>query len=274
MLCNLRELIAMAEAQGHGLAAFNVYGYEDGKAVINAAERLNRPVVLMTNKDAVHHMGVRMLAKILCTLAKEAAVPVGVHLDHATELPVIRAAIGEGFSSVMFDGSQLCYEQNTKLTKEVVHMAHEKGVSVEAEIGAVGYSDCSIKFQARYTEPEEARRFSEETGVDALAVAIGTVHRMEIQEANIQFDLLRKIHAEVNTPLVIHGSTGVADSDLTKLIQYGATKINLGTTLRMAFGNTLRRQMEENPNEFDRVKMFGPCMKAVEEKACEKMNIL
>lgn len=272
MLCNLAELIAIAESQGHGLAAFNVYGFEDAKAVIEAAERVGHPVSLMANKAAVSHMGVEILGGILLALAKAAPIPVGVHLDHATELSTIKAAIDAGFTSVMFDGSQLSYEKNVKLTRQVALMARKKDVSVEAEIGAVGYSDPSILFHSRFTSPEEAKRFYLDTRVDALAIAVGTVHRMESQGVDLQFDLLKEIHKGVDAPLVIHGATGVEDKDLKRLVESGAVKINLGTVLRMAFGNTLRKQFIENPQVFDRIPLYRECMEAVSKKAEEKMR--
>ena len=274
MLNNLKEVIDIAANENCGLAAFNVFGYEDAKAVIMAAEALNRPVALMANKDAIGHMGVRMIGMIMREAASQAKVPVCVHLDHATQLEVITEAVDSGFTSVMFDGSQLPFDENVRITRQVVAMAHGKNISVEAEIGAVGYSDKSIAFKARYTEPEEAKAFYDATQVDALAVAVGTVHRMEEQGVSLQFERLRQIAQVVPVPLVIHGSTGVADGDLTRLVQSGARKINLGTTLRMAFGNALRQQFEEDPHVFDRICLYKRCMEAVQEKAAEKIKLL
>ena len=248
MLSTLAYALQMAERGGRGLAAFNVFGYEDAAAVVHAAEKQGRPVALMANKDAVAHMGIPVLACILRHVAQEAEVPVCVHLDHATELGTIQEAIA--------------------------HMAGPAGVSVEAEIGAVGYSDPSLVFKPRYTEPEEAEAFYRAAPVDALAVAVGTVHRMVAQEAALQFQRLKAIHTLVKVPLVIHGATGVPDQDLGKLVRCGAGKINLGTTLRLAFGRELRRQILDNPEEYDRIKLFGPCMEAVEEKAAQKLRLI
>ncbi len=274
MLYNLKDIIRLVDEENRGIAAFNVFGYEDSQAVIDAAEEIGRPVILMANKDAVNHMGVEMIGEIMRHVGLGSKVPVAVHLDHATDLEIIGRAVACGYTSVMFDGSQLPFEENVEMTKKVARMAHEKDVSVEAEIGAVGYSDPAIKFNARFTEPQEAKRFADLTGVDALAVAIGTVHRMEMQKAELQFERLREIARQVDIPLVIHGSTGVTDEDLTKLVACGARKINIGTALRMEFGQTLRRQFEEDPKAFDRIKLFGPCMEAVKEKAVQKMQLL
>lgn len=275
MLCNLNELIAMAAQNHHGLAAFNVYDYEDAKAVVNAAEKTGRPVVLMTNKLAVSHMDMSVLAGIMINVAESTSAPVGVHLDHATDLRVIKQALDLGYSSVMFDGSQLPFAENVKLTRAVVEMAHPYGASVEAEIGAVGYSDKTIKFSARLTDPDEAKQFAYETGTDALAVAVGTVHRMETQGVSLQFDLLSEIHNLIpDVPLVIHGATGVSDSDLRKLIEAGASKINIGTSLRLKYGEQLRKQFEEDSHVFDRIVMYEKCAPHVEQLVMDKIMSL
>ena len=272
MLADLNTLFR--EKRDHALAGFNVFGYEDAVSVIRAAESLGEGVALMVNRDAAAHMPLRYIGPLLIRLAQDASVSVGVHLDHAVSLIDIKEAIEIGFSSVMFDGSQLGFEENVEFTKRVMEMAAPRGVSVEAEIGSVGYSDPSMKAKNRFTKPEEAKAFYEQTKVDALAVSIGTVHRMVVQEANIQYDRIAEIKKSTSVPLVIHGSTGVCDEDLTKLSRAGIKKINIGTCLRMQFGKTLRRAMEEAPEEFDRIKLFQKPMKAVEEAVKAKMLLL
>lgn len=274
MLCTLQEVLQIALEKNQGLAAFNVYGFEDAYPVVKAAEERQAPVVLMTNKAAVDHMGVGILAALLLRIARDSSTHVCVHLDHGTDVPVIREAIEEGYTSVMFDGSQLPFDQNVAITKEVVCMAHARGISVEAEIGAVGFSDPSIEFVARYSNADEAKLFQEHTGIDALAVAVGTVHRMEEQGVALRFDLLREISHTVPVPLVIHGASGVTDGDLVRLIESGARKINLGTVLRIAFGTVLRSQFSQHPKEYDRIKLFPACMQAVYEKALQKITLL
>ncbi|QEK11602.1 class II fructose-bisphosphate aldolase [Crassaminicella thermophila] len=274
MLVNLKEALKGVAKSDFAIPGFNVFGYEDAVAVVRAAEELDAPVILMTNKVAVNHMPIEILAKILCAVAEDAKVPVCVHLDHATEFEVVARAIKAGYTSVMYDGSQLPFEENIKNTREIVRLAHACNVSVEAEIGAVGYSDPSLKVKARYTEPEEAKIFAEKTGVDALAVAIGTLHRMETQDAVIQYDRLEAIEKLTDVPLVIHGSTGVKDEDLKKLSRYNVAKVNIGTALRMVFGNTMREEMNKNPNEFDRIVLFQKPMVEVQKEAKKKMELL
>lgn len=274
MLVNMKEMLEKAAENEYAIPGFNVYGYEDAVAVIEAAEKLKAPVILMANKDAVEHMEVEILGPLLTGLANTAGVPVVVHLDHAGDYSLIVRAIKSDFSSVMYDGSQLSIKENICRTGEIVKLARACGVTVEAEIGSVGYSDPSIKAKAVYTDVGEAEKFAEETGVDALAVAIGTIHRMKIQEALIQFDRLAEIEKAVNTPLVIHGSSGVKDTDLRKMIKHRVAKVNIGTALRMAFGNTLRKELIEKEDVFDRIKLFEKPMEAVKEAVLEKYSLL
>lgn len=255
-------------------AAFNVHGYEDARAVIDAAESLGDPVILMTNKAAVEYMTVPVLASLLREMADKSAVPVCVHLDHATELENIHKAVECGYTSVMFDGSQLPYEKNAELTACVCDMAHPYGVSVEAEIGSVGYTDPAIAAKTVYTEPWEAEKFYADTGVDALAVSVGTVHRQVVQDAKLQFERLDAIRAATKVPLVIHGSTSVRDNELTLLAKHGVKKINLGTCLRLRFGSELRHVLAEDDKIFDRLEMFRRVLPAVEEEARKKMRLL
>lgn len=270
MLVTLKEILKEQRA----VAAFNVYGYEDAISVVRGAEELSCPVILMTNKDCVDFIAIEIIGPMLVTIAKNAKVPVCVHLDHSKSLDDIKRAVASGYTSVMYDGSQLPYEDNLRDTKAVVEIAHASGVSVEAEIGSVGYSDPSIVAKAEYTDPDQALEFATLTGVDALAVAIGTVHRMKLQQACLDFELLKTIREKVDTPIVIHGSSGVKDEDLAKMCDMGVNKINLGTSLRMTFGDTLRKTVNDMTEEFDRLKFFPNSMNAVKEKAKEKMLLV
>ncbi len=274
MLVNLNEITKRFVNLPGAVAAFNVFGYEDAISVVQAAEQLNEPVILATNKIALEHMPVELLGSMLCKIAEKASVPVCVHLDHGKDLHTAIKAILSGYTSVMYDGSQLSLEDNIRTTKEIVKFAHAIGIPVEAEIGSVGYSDPSLNMKAFYTEPEEAKIFAEETEVDALAVAVGSLHRMEQQSAVIQFDRLEKIQSRVRTPLVIHGSTGITDRDLTRLASYNVVKINIGTAIRMAFGQALRAEMNRRPEEFDRIKLFQAPMLNVQEEVKRKMRLL
>jgi fructose-bisphosphate aldolase class II len=197
-------------------------------------------------------------------------VPVVVHLDHATEFAVTLQAIMAGFTSVMFDGSQLPFEENVARSREVREAAHACGASMEAEIGSVGYAD-GTPSRAETTTPELAAAFESEVAPDALAIAVGTVHRMTEGVARLDFDLLDRVVARLHTPAVIHGATGVSDADLSRLVAHGARKINIGTALRMEFGRALREGMAADPDEFDRLKFYKACMTAVTALARQKI---
>ncbi|NLY77430.1 MAG: class II fructose-bisphosphate aldolase [Tissierellia bacterium] len=274
MLVNMNGILKDAVENNRIVAAFNVFGYEDAKAVIDAATECNAPVILMTNRDAVEYMDVRYFGRLFSEMARDAEVPVCIHLDHAKDFDIIVKAIMAGYTSVMYDGSQLPIEENIKNTKEVVKIAKPLGVSVEAEIGSVAYSDKNMNIKSIYTEPEEAEYFAKETRVDALAVAIGTLHRMQKQEANIQYDRLEKIIKLIDMPIVIHGSTGVKDEDLIRLRNYKVGKVNIGTALRMAFFEALKQEMEFNPEVFDRTKLFKKPMEEVKKVSIKKMELL
>lgn len=274
MLVHLKELVDDAASKPYAVPAFNVFGYEDAMAVIRAAEQLNAPVILATNLGAIQHMPFSYMAPLLLNAAKEAKVPVCLHLDHGKDFDYVAEAIRHGYTSVMFDGSQLPLEENIRQTQEIVKLAKQHGVSTEAEIGSVGYTDPSMSMKHEYSDPDEVCQFAEETGVDAVAVSIGTVHRMEEQAAVIDYHRLEQIQDKVRTPLVLHGSTGVADDDLRKLAASRIAKVNIGTALRMAFGNSLRHEAAANPHEFDRIQWFQRAMEAVKQTAVNKFNIL
>lgn len=273
MLVNMAAMLKEAVSQNKIVPGFNIFGYEDAVSVIRAAEELNAPVILMTNKDAVDFMDVKHMAKLLGSLAESSETQVCVHLDHAKDFELIKKAVEAGYTSVMYDGSQLSLEENMENTKKIVQYARRHYISVEAEIGSVAYSE-NPDIKGIYTEPDEAEIFAKETEVDALAVAVGTLHRMQAQEAVIQYDRLKAIKNCVEIPLVIHGTTGVKDSDLKEFAKYNIGKVNIGTALRMAFGKTLREEILNRSDEFDRVKLFKKPMQAVKEAVIEKYKLL
>lgn len=274
MLVNMKELLPPAAEGEYAVAGFNVFGYEDARAVIDAAEKLGAPVILMANKDIVRHMKVEYLGPLLASMAADASVPVCVHLDHTYEYGTIIRAMKAGFSSVMFDGSQLPLEENIRRTRGIVEIAGALNVSVEGEIGSVPYDEAGSTIKSQYTEPSEAERFAGETGVDAMAVAVGTIHKQTSQGACIQFDRLAAIEARTRVPLVIHGSSGIIDEEVRRLVKTRVAKLNIGTALRMAFGRSMRADMEADASLFDRLKMFQHAMPEVRKTAEEKILLL
>ncbi len=274
MLVNMSECVRDASQGQWIVPGFNVFGYEDALAVINAAEKFNAPVILMSNSDAVEHMDLNSSSALFHSLAESTDVPVVIHLDHAKTFELILRAIKAGYTSVMYDGSALPLEENIKNTQHVLELTREKNISVEAELGSVPYTDRNEDVKSIMTVPEDARRFTDEVPVHALAVAVGSLHRMQTKAARINFDLLAEVKKCTNVPLVIHGTSGIVDKDVKKLLSTNVGKMNIGTALRMAFGETLRREVLAKPDEFDRVKLFRNPMTAVQAAAEEKYRLL
>lgn len=274
MLVGIKEMCEKAQKANKIVPSFNVFGYEDAKVIIEVAKELKAPVILMSNKDAVEHMALEISGPLYRAMGEKEPIEIAIHLDHGKDFDLCKKAIKAGYTSVMYDGSQLPYEENIKNTKEIVDYAHKRGISVEAEIGAVGYADPTIPYKPVYTKPEEAKEFAERTGVDILAVAVGTLHRMTTQNAVLQYELLHEIESITKIPLVIHGSTGLGNEDLKKLRNYTIGKMNIGTALRMAFGNTMRKTITENPEEFDRLKIYKPAMEATKKVVLDKYKRL
>ncbi|MHA6260206.1 class II fructose-bisphosphate aldolase [Sporosarcina sp. CAU 1771] len=270
---DFREIMKDAANGDYALAAFNVFGYEDAAAIIEAAEEMNAPILLATNKLAIDHGTIVYWGKMLRSLADNASVPVSVHLDHAKDYQTVAQAIKSGYTSVMYDGSHLPFEENVANTREIVKMAQAFGIVVEAEIGKLSYMDIE-GHETEYTDPEEAKLFAEQTDTDWLAVSVGTVQRMQTQDAVIQFDRLKEIEERIDLPIVIHGSTGISDADMKKLVKTNVAKLNIGTAIRLAFGQALSEEVKNNPNEYDRLKLFAAPMEMVKQEAKQKLSLL
>jgi len=236
MLANTKQILEDAQRGQYAVAAFNVYNLETVQAAIAVAERENQPVIIALGERYFPTVDVEGFAALVHTLAGKSRVPVALHLDHAYEKSSIVRAIRSGFTSVMYDGSKFELEENIVRTKAIVEIAHMAGVSVEAEIGSVARGAFSDEEEGdgTLTDPESARRFVAETGVDFLAAAIGTVHGMYTGEPKIDLALLERIRSAVNVPLVLHGGSGTPDEAITKAIRSGICKINVNTEVSMA----------------------------------------
>lgn len=233
-LVSLKEMLPAALKEGYGVGAFNVTNYQMVEAVIEAAEKKKVPVIISIAE--VHFKYLELDYFIPYTLKKiaKSSVPVVLHLDHGLSFKTVMKAIKYGFSSVMIDGSQLPFSENVSLTSKVVEAAHAIGISVEAELGHVAGGEGNLVEGTKvnrntFTRPEEARRFVEETGIDALAVAIGTVHGPYKGKPELAFNLLQRLKEEVNIPLVLHGGSGLSRGDFQKAVELGISKINYYT---------------------------------------------
>lgn len=254
----LVDVLGPAAAAGRGLGAFNVFSLEHAEAIIAGAEAARAPVVLQISQNAVrYHGSLRPIGLATLALAEAAAVPAVVHLDHATEAALVHEAVALGFGSVMFDGSALPYGENVAATAEVVAYAHARGVDVEAELGEVGGKD-GVHAPGARTRPDEAAAFVASTGVDGLAVAVGSSHAMTERHASLDHQLIMEIRSSVGVPLVLHGSSGVPDQEIVRAVHAGMTKINIATHLNHVFTDEVRAVLADQPRLVDSRKYLGP----------------
>lgn len=274
MLADTAVLARDCAARKVGLAAFNVVLLDHAEAFVDAAENTGLPLVLQLSQNAVKYHGGRLrpLGRALIELAAASTVPVSVHLDHAESTDLCREAVELGFTSIMYDGSKLPDAQNRETTAEITAFAHEHGVSVEAELGEVGGKNGVHDPSAR-TNPEDAVQFVADTGVDLLAVAVGSSHAMATREAVLDNQLIAAIHELVPVPLVLHGSSGVPDEGMVAAIQAGMTKINVSTHLNVVFTQGVRQILDENPKIVDPRKYVGPATHLVQEEVERLMRL-
>lgn len=276
---SIMTLSQILEPAGSGWAvgAFNVQNMEDVEAVINAAEAETSPVIIQVTESGIKYSGLDCIAVIMKTLASLANVPVCVHLDHCSDFEVIVRAIRAGFSSVMIDGSKHPYETNVSITRKVVEVARACGVSVEGELGLIGGKEDSIEVSMRdatLTDPESAARFAEETGVDALAVAIGTQHGVYKGDPKLDFRRLEEIRAVVphKTKLVLHGGSDLPEESYKRAVELGIAKLNIGTDLRIAAIAAMRRVLKGNKELHDARIPLGAGREAMEKVTVERIR--
>lgn len=229
-LVQMKDILIKADQENYGVGAFSVANMEMVMGAIQAAEELRSPLILQIAEVRLNHSPIHMIGPLMVAAAKKATVPVAVHFDHGMTFEKIKETLEIGFSSVMFDGSHYPLEENIQRTKEVVELAKQYGATVEAEIGRVGGSeDGSEDIEMMLTSTKEAKRFAEETDVDALAVAIGNAHGMYNGDPDLRLDRLQEINGIVDIPLVLHGGSGISPEDFKQCIQHGVRKINVAT---------------------------------------------
>jgi len=268
------DILTSASRDRRGVGAFNVVQLEHAEAIVSGAARAAAPVILQVSENTVrYHGGLEPVALATLSVARRAAVPVAVHLDHAKSPELVHEAVRLGFTSVMFDASNLNYAANVAATAEVVAHCHARAVWVEAELGQIGGKDGAHAPGAR-TDPEEAARFVAATEVDALAVAVGTSHAMLTQDARLDFDLIRRLGVRVPVPLVLHGSSGVPDADLTRAVAAGITKVNIATRLSKAFTAAVRAYLEEHPSDVDSRAYLGRAREVVAAEVSRLLQLL
>ncbi len=297
MLCTLKEVLSKANREKYAVGAFNVNNLEIIKAVIAAAEKQKSPVIIQTSEGAIEYAGLRYLYNLAMAAVEEATVPLVLHLDHGKDIETIRKCIQIGYTSVMFDGSHLPFDENVKLTRKIVYMAEKKEVSVEAELGTIGGVEDTVSSRnIILTDPNDAYEFVQCTNVDALAIAIGTSHGAYkfSQSAKLDINRLALIKKKIKTPLVLHGASGaptfllklansygakiigakgVPDSQIALAVKKGINKINTDTDLRLAFDAGIRKFLKTNPKEFDPRKILAPSIELMQKVTEHRMQL-
>ena len=269
----LTPVLAEASAAGRAVAAFNVIQLEHAEAYAAAAERVGLPVVMQISENCVrYHGSLAPIAAATLAIADACAQPVVVHLDHAEDVALVEEAVRLGLTSVMFDGSTLPDEANRAVTRRVVDLCRSAGVSVEAELGEVGGKD-GVHAPGVRTDPDDAARFVAETGVDALAVAVGSSHAMTDRTAQLDTELIAALRRSVPVPLVLHGSSGVPDDGLVAAVRAGMTKVNIATHLNSVFTRAMTARLEASPT-VDTRKYLGAARDAVTEEAARLLHLL
>ncbi len=266
------DLMQAAHLEGRAVAALNFYNAETLRAHVEAARAEHAPLILQTTESTIRYLGLPMIVAMARAAAFELPTPVALHLDHGASLSLAYAAILAGYSSVMIDGSALPFDENCELVRRVVELAHPAGVSVEAELGHVGEA-ANDDPSACYTQPEAAKLFVERTGVDALAVAIGTAHGFYRGEVRLDFERLCAIRDAVpNTPLVLHGGSGVPGELVKRAIECGIAKLNIGTEIKDTFTARIRDALVQS-DDIDLRRTFSPAIGAVCALSRSKMRL-
>lgn len=276
-LVTLKEILENTRKEGYAVGSFNFNGYEDAQGIINGAAEKNSPVILMASMGACKYIGLHQTVGMIKGMAASVDIPVCLHLDHATDMDYIKEAIKAGFSSVMIDASAEDYEINIQKSKEIVEFAKDYHCSVEAELGKVGGKEENIVVsdeKATFTQPYDVPRFVEETGIDALAIAFGSVHGFYKSEPKLDFERLAEIAKITDCPLVLHGGTGIPVEDFKKCVVSGISKINVGTEFKKTFTDTIRKMCNDLPEkEVDPRKYMGPVKDACAEVVKGKIDV-
>ncbi len=280
MLSRPHDLFAQAFNMQYAIGAFNTSNLELTQAIIGAAAAQDSPVIVQTSEGAIEYAGLAVLTTIVKLLAEEAKVPVVLHLDHGKSFGRAKDCIDAGFTSVMIDASTKSFEENIEITRDVVLYAHDRGVWVEAELGAILGTEGALELEGKktpdayLTSPAQAKEFSAATGIDALAVSVGTIHGAFTGQEYIRFELLEEIQKTLpETPLVVHGASGIADDHLREVATSNVCKINVDTELRVAFDRAVRAYYQQTHEKIDIREMLGPAREAAQAVVEHKITL-
>lgn len=275
-LVSMNEFLPLAKQKKFAVGQFNMNNLEFAQAIVQAAMEENSPFIFGVSEGALKYMGLEFTVAIAQAAAKMSGLPIALHLDHGSSFEVAMKCIRGGFSSVMFDGSHYGFEENVRLTKEVVKAARAMGVSVEGELGTIGgvEDDLSVdEKDANLANPEEAIRFYELTGVDCLAIAVGTAHGMYAGDPDIKFDIIKAVASAIPVPVVLHGGSGVPDEMIAQAIAAGVGKINVNTENQVACTQTIRDVLNKDAKVFDPRKYLTPARQAMTDVVRTKIKL-
>jgi len=271
---NAAKLVLAAKGAGTAVGAFNVILLEHAEALVVGAEQAKLPVILQISENCVsYHKASKPISVATIAIAESSTVPVSVHLDHAESEELVKEALDLGYDSIMFDGSKLSYADNVAASARMAALCKSYGATLEVEIGEVGGKD-GVHAPGVRTNPLEAKAFAEATGSDLLAVAVGSSHAMTTRDATLDFALIQEIAKTVSVPLVLHGSSGVSDSDLQKAVKAGMSKINIATHLNNVFTHEIRQALDSNPKLVDPRKYIAPGRDAVATEVARLLALL
>jgi len=275
-----KEMLKKAQKGRYAVGAFNANNMEFIQAIIETAEEEKAPAILQASQGAIEYAGLDNIVAMVKVMAEKVTVPIALHLDHGTDYYQNIKCLRAGFTSLMFDGSKLPFEENVKITKKVVEMAHVCDIPVEAELGQIGKMGDSDepgvtleKLKETMADPYEAAKFVELTKIDSLAAAVGSIHGCRTPFAKLDIPRIEKIRELTDVPLVLHGASGVNDEEVRKGISAGICKINIDTRIRMIFTEKIRELIKINPQEIDPRKLLGPARAAAKEVIRERMRV-
>ncbi|MBR7795679.1 tagatose-bisphosphate aldolase subunit GatY [Virgibacillus salarius] len=273
---NTEDMLRKARREGYAVPAFNIHNLETIQTVVETAQELKSPVILAATPGTMNYAGRAYIQAIAEVAAKQNDIPIALHLDHHETYESIVESLELGTKSVMIDGSHHTFKENIAISKQVVDTAHAYGATVEAELGKLVGQEDDLVVEAKdaaYTDPDTVAEFVEETGVDSLAVAIGTGHGLYETEPDLDFERLEKIKNLISIPIVLHGASGISKEDVQKCISLGCAKVNISTELKIPFSTGLRAHLMEHPNETDPRKYMGPAKARMKEAVKEKIAI-
>lgn len=273
MLVSSKKMLLDAQKNHYAVGAFNAENMEMVMAIIDVATELNAPVIIQTTPSTIKYASVDVYKALVESVAKNTKIPVAIHLDHGNSYELAEQALTAGYTSVMIDGSHELFDDNIALTQKVVEKAKEYGVPVEAELGKVGGKEDDLVSDGGCTAPEDAKIFVERTGIDSLAVAIGTAHGVYKKEPKLDIERLKEIRKTVSVPLILHGASGLSESAVKDCINEGICKVNFATELRIAYTDATREFLANDSKAFDPKKYGKFAMDAVKEVVRNRIKV-